>query len=162
MINGLSLGHYYFNIAFLFRETILLNGILTNLEVWHPINNNQIEVLERVDLMLLRKTLKSHSKTPKEAFFLETGLLPIKYVAIQRRFMYLHTILSKPESELIRKVYQVQKSLHTSCDWYEKVTEERNKMGLGLNDEQISVMSKENYKVIISKCVRKYALECLS
>ena len=162
MINGLSLGHYYFNIAFLFRETILLNGILTNLEVWHPINNNQIEVLERVDLMLLRKTLKSHSKTPKEAFFLETGLLPIKYVAIQRRLMYLHTILSRPESELIRKVYQVQKSLHTSCDWYEKVTEERNKMGLGLNDEQISVMSKEKYKVIISKCVQKYALECLS
>ena len=86
---------------------MLLNGILTNLEVWHPINNNQIKVLERVDLMLLRKTLKGHSKTPKEAFFLETGLLPIKYVAIQRRLMYLHTILSRPESELIRKVYQV-------------------------------------------------------
>ena len=39
IINGLSLGHYYFKIAFIFRESMLLNGILTNLEVWHPVTN---------------------------------------------------------------------------------------------------------------------------
>ena len=84
MINGLSLGHYYFKIAFLFRDSMLLNGILTNLEVWHPISNNQIEILEKVDAYFIRKTLKGHSKTPKESLYLETGLLPIKYVAIQK------------------------------------------------------------------------------
>ena len=73
MINGLSLGHYYYKIAFLFREVMLLNGMLTNLEVWHPVTNKQIEVLENIDLMMLRKILKGHSKTPKEAFFLEQG-----------------------------------------------------------------------------------------
>ena len=78
MVDGLSLGHYYYGISFLLREAILLNGMLTNLEVWYPISSNQIEILENVDLMILRKLLKGHSKTPKEAFFLECGLLPIK------------------------------------------------------------------------------------
>ena len=49
MINGLSLGHYYFKIAFLFRETMLLNGMLTNLEVWHPVSSSHLEVLDRID-----------------------------------------------------------------------------------------------------------------
>ena len=44
-------------------------------------------------------------KTPKEALYLETGRLPLKYVVMQRRLMYLHDILSKSESDLIRKVY---------------------------------------------------------
>ena len=83
LISGLSLGHYSFKIAFIFRETMLLKGILTNLEVWHPITNTQLEILEKVDLNYLRKIFKSHSKTPKEAFYLETGLLPIKYIAMK-------------------------------------------------------------------------------
>ena len=33
MINGLSLGHYYIKIVFVLRETMLLNGTLTNIEV---------------------------------------------------------------------------------------------------------------------------------
>ena len=106
MINGLSLGHYYFKIAFLFRETMLLNGMLTNLEVWHPVSSSQIEILEKIDTNFLRKVLKSHSKTPTEALYLETGLLQIRYVAMQRRLMYLHNILKKPENELIRRVYE--------------------------------------------------------
>ena len=57
MINGLSLGHYYFKIAFLFRETMLLNGMLTNLEVWHPVSSSQIEILEKIDTNFLKKVL---------------------------------------------------------------------------------------------------------
>ena len=162
MVNGLSLGHYYFNIAFLFREVMLLNGMLTNLEVWHPVTNKQIEVLENIDLMLLRKIIKGHSKTPKEAFFLETGLLPIKFVAIKRRLMYLHTILSKPETELIRKVYEVQKSLPTSKDWYEIVSDDRKNLEINLSDKEISGMKKEKFRIVVTKAVNEFALSCLN
>ena len=141
---------------------MLLNGMLTNLEVWHPVTNKQIEVLENIDLMLLRKIIKGHSKTPKEAFFLETGLLHIKFVAIKRRLMYLHTILSKPETELIRKVYQVQKSLPTSKDWFEIVSEDRKNLEINLSDEQISGMKKEKFRLVVTKSVIGYALSCLN
>ena len=162
MINGLSLGHYYFKIAFLFRETMLLNGMLTNLEVWHPVSSSHLEVLDRIDANFLRKILKSHSKTPKEAIYLETGLLPIKYVAIQRRLMYLHHILKRPQYELIRKVYETQKTLPTKNDWYQQISEDRNKLGLSISDEEISTMSKDGFKTLVVKAVRNFALTCLN
>ena len=152
MINGLSLGHYYFKIAFLFRETMLLNGMLTNLEVWHPVSSNQLKVLDKIDANFLRKTLKSHSKTPKEALYLETGLLPIEFVAMQRRLMYLHNILKKSENELIRKVYETQKSLPTKNDWYQQILEDKDKLGLILSDKEISNMSKDTFKTFVLSC----------
>ena len=148
--------------AFIFRESMLLNGILTNLEVWHPVTNVQLEILEKVDQSYLKKILKSHSKTPKEALYLETGLLPIRYVAMRRRLMYLHNILIKPEKELIKKVYAVQKILPTKGDWYKQVMEDKNKLGLDLSDVQISRMSKDQFKELVAVSVRNYALNCLN
>ena len=128
----------------------------SNLEVWYPISSNQIELLENVDLMLLRKLLKGHSKTPKEAFFLECSLLPIKFVAIKKRLMYLHNILTKPKSELISKVYEVHKSVFTT---YNLANENRNELGIPLTDEEISVMSKDRFKAIVNKAVNAFALK---
>ena len=162
MVNGLSLGHYYFRIAFLFRETMLLNGMLTNLEVWHPVSISQLEVLEKIDAGFIRKILKCHSKTPKEALYLETGLLPLRYVAMQRRLMYLHNIMKKSKNELIRKVYETQKLLPTKNDWFQLVSEDKNKLGLRVSDEQISTMSKSCFKTLVAKAVRTYALKCLN
>ena len=162
MINGLSLGHYDFKIAFLSRETMLINGMLTNLEVWHPVSSNQLKILEKIDVNFLRKTLKSHSKTPKVALYLETGLLPIEFVAMQRRLMYLHNILKKSENELIRKVYETQKSLPTKNDWYQQISEDKDKLGLFLSDKEISNMSKKTFKTLVVKAVRNYALNCLT
>ena len=41
---------------------------------------------------------------------------------------------------------------------YEQVIEDRNKFGLS----QIAAMSKDKYKVFITKFVREYALDCIS
>ena len=65
IVNGLSLGHFYFKISFLYRNTMLVDGILTNAEVWYPISDSQIGILENVDLMLIRKLVNGHSKTGK-------------------------------------------------------------------------------------------------
>ena len=98
--------------------------MLTNLEVWHSLSSSQIEILEKIDTNFLKKVLKSHSKTPTEALYLETGLLQIRYVAIQRRLMYLHNILKKPENELIRKVYEIQNRYQQrmiGIRWYRRI-----------------------------------------
>ena len=65
------------------RESILLNGILTNIEIWHPLNGSQIEVFKDVALLLIRKLLEGHSKASKETLFMETGLLPFKSITIK-------------------------------------------------------------------------------
>ena len=57
------------------RNAKFVNSILVNSEVWHNVQMRHIESLEKSDLELLRKILNAHSKTAKEAFFLEAGLL---------------------------------------------------------------------------------------
>ena len=76
--------------------------------------------------------------------------------------MYLHNILTKPKSELINKVYEVQKAVFTNKDWFNIVKENRSELGISLSDEQISTMSKEKYKSIVSKAVDSAALEYLN
>ena len=151
MVNGLSLGHYYFKISFLYRNTMLINGILTNAEVWYPVSETQIGILENVDLMLIRKLVKGHSKTAKEAFFLESGLLPIKFICMKRRLMYLHTLLTRSESEITRRFYDVQKKIHTKDDWYGRVMTERKELMIPQTDDQISKMSENMFQILSTK-----------
>ena len=162
MIDGLTLGHFYFKISFLLRESRLVNGILTNIEIWHPLKENQIDVLEDIDLMLIRKIVKGHSKAPKETFFMETGLLPFKFITIKRRLMYLQTILKKPKSEQVRKVYEVQKMMYTKGDWFQLVEENKRDLKIEKSDEEIGSMSKERFRFIVNKSVEKKAMEYLN
>ena len=54
----------------------IVNGILYNSEAWHGITDVDIARIEKVDEHLLRKLLKSHSKTPIEFLHLETEQFP--------------------------------------------------------------------------------------
>ena len=162
MVNGLSLGHHFYRISFLLRDSMLLNGVLTNAEIWYPISDKQSEVLENIDLMLMRKLVKGHSKTAKEAFFMEAGLVPIRFIIMKRRLMYLHNILVKPETELIRKVLEVQKNIITKNDWYSLVQQNKVDLNIPFSDEDISKMSKDRFKSIVSKAVAKKAAEYLN
>ena len=72
---------------------MLLNGYLTNSEIWYPIKDEQIEILEHIDVMLIRKLVKGHSKAPKETYLMEAGLFPVGFVIMKRRMMYLHNLI---------------------------------------------------------------------
>ena len=56
MLNSISL-FYYFEIALVIREARLINGTLTNSEVWPSLSLNQFEYLESADLDLMRSYL---------------------------------------------------------------------------------------------------------
>ena len=85
------------------REGMLLNGILTNSEVWIGLNENHLRQLEQVDEYLLRGILKAHSKGPIESLYLETGAIPIRYIIKKRRINYLHHLTKLGEKNKIWK-----------------------------------------------------------
>ena len=162
MINGLSLGYHFFRISFLLRESRLVNGIMTNAEIWHPLSDNQMDVLENIDLMLIRKIVKGHSKAPKETFFMDTGLLPLKYVTIKRRLLFLQTILKRSKSELTRNVYEVQKMIPAKHDWSQLVMQNKKDLNIQYLDEEIQAMSTDKFKLIVTKSVEKEAMNYLN
>ena len=65
MLNMTSLGQYYFEIALILRESILVSKLLFNSEVWYNLSNKQIEKLEQIDEIYLRKILNCPKTTPK-------------------------------------------------------------------------------------------------
>ena len=68
ILKEISLGYHYFNIGLLLRDTNVINSIMFNSEVWTGITIHQIEILESIDILYLRKLFEGHSKTAIEAF----------------------------------------------------------------------------------------------
>ena len=143
------------------REAKFVNSVMTNSEVWDNVQVKHIESLEKSDIDLLRKILNAHSKTAKEAFFLELGILPLRYHLSLRRFMYLWHILHRDTTELIRKVYDLQKCNFKKGDWVNILQEERMKYDISETDETISKMSKHKFKKIVKKKIKTHAIQYL-
>ncbi len=103
LLEEVSLGVFYFEIAILLRETMLINGILGNAyaEVWYGLTKANISELEDVDKMFLRRILNAHSKTPIESYYLELQCTPIRYMIMGRRIMFLHYIMGREEDDLV-------------------------------------------------------------
>ena len=49
MLEMVSFGEHYMEIVLLLRESIFLNGILTNAEIWYSLTENQIQEFESLD-----------------------------------------------------------------------------------------------------------------
>ena len=138
------IGERYFSL--LLRDARLINGTLTNSEVWPSLTLNQFEVLEAADLDLMRKIFKAHSRTATELFYLETGKIPLRFVIYKRRLMYLWHILNTSENELIHKVYSVQKLKTTKGDWFGLVQRTKEILDIDKSDEEIQKMKKETFR----------------
>ena len=103
LLEMVSLGEHYFEIAILLREAIFINGILTNSEIWYSISESEIQ-----DRMLLRRILKVQISTPQESFYLELGILPINVIVKARRINYLHYLVTRNQSEMLYKFFITQ------------------------------------------------------
>ena len=68
-LETVSFGKHYFKIALLLRESLLLNGTLTNCESWYGISESEILELKNMDLTFIR-TL----------FEVETGIFSIRTI----------------------------------------------------------------------------------
>ena len=83
---------------------------MTNLEIWYGVSPKQIEQLETVDKLLLRKFLNTPVSTPSEGIMLEFGVLSIGTIMKAHRVNFLHTLLKTSEEEMLFKVYKAQLS----------------------------------------------------
>ena len=88
---------------------------------------------------------------PTKILYLELGQIPIKSVIAVRRILYLHNILKRHKSELIRRVYCAMKNNTTKGDWIELVENDMKEINLDLSDEEISQFLKQDFKSLINK-----------
>ena len=91
ILKGISLGHFYFQIAVTLRESLFLNGILTNVEPFSPLKQKELKVLIKCDTDLMKLLFNVNSFT-NEMLYIDTGKLPIEFIIAKKRLLYLWEI----------------------------------------------------------------------
>ena len=117
----------------------------------HGLTKEHIKTLEAIDEDYLRRILKAHAKTPCEFLYLETGATPIKWIIAQRRINFLKFILSKENTELVKRVLEAKKQDPTPGDYIKLVEKDMLDLNITLKDIE------ESTKVELKKMVKESA-----
>ena len=110
LLKEISFGHHYFQMAILFRQSMLVNSIMCNSEVLYGVSQTHIDTLESVDKYFWRKVFGAPISTPIESFFIETNTIPIRYILMGRRLMYYWNLMQNMKQNRSRKFI-----IHKDC-----------------------------------------------
>ena len=157
----MSLGKFIFEVAVILRNSLFINGILTNFEACYGLTIKEIEQLEKCDEQLLRLILECPSKTPKEMLYLELGLTPIRYIIMSRRLMFYHYILNEDSESLINKFYKLQARKPVKNDWSLTISENLKELKIPLTENQIQSMSKNAFKKKVKDSINNASFDYL-
>ena len=69
----------------LLRKRILLGSLLSNIETMVNLTKDDLNKLEKTDLVPQKKLLPSGGNASKAFRYLELGITPVKYVIIEKR-----------------------------------------------------------------------------
>ena len=162
ILGGSVFGPYYFEVGLILRQALFINSVLTNSESWYGLKETEIEQLEQVDEMLLRKLFEVGQGCPKEMLFLETGSWPLRYTIMFRRLMFLHYIINEDKKSLIYRCLEAQMRNPVRNDWILTVWENFEELDIALDLETISILSIESYRKFLFKKLEDRVLNYLN
>ena len=117
LLEEISFGEHYFEMDLLFRNSMFVNSLLSSSEVLYNVEQKHVDKLEKCDKDLFAKIFGVPYTCSSEAFYLETGVLPIKFILQGRRLMYFRDLLRKSSNELVKKFFDTQKKFASKNDW---------------------------------------------
>ena len=128
------------------RDCLLLGGLLTNAESWINLNKQNIDALERPDTQLLKRLLSTSGNPCKSFMMLEVGIIPVKFVIMQKRIIFLQYILKQSMDTMIRKVYNTTKEDSRKGDFVNLTEPDKQELEIDFSDEEIKSISKWRFK----------------
>ena len=161
-INERPYGKKKIKVAKLMREAILLNGLLNNSESWINMSKKDLKDLERPDMILQRQIL-STSGNPSKCFIqLELGIIPVKFVIMQKRLNFLHYILHEDMESMIKQVFITQREDSRKGDFKDLTHIDRLALDIEYTDNDIESIPKKAWTKYIKNKVTIAAFAELS
>ena len=142
ILNDISFGRHYYQIALLLRESLFINAMLWNIESWYNVTENEIDELEKIDRILLKKILNVPISTPSTLLYLELGVLNIKTIIQGRRIIYLRYIMTRNEDDLLQRFFRAQCRKPSVNDWSETVKNDIEELDLDIEFDDIKLYKK--------------------
>ena len=161
ILEKITLGEYYFSTAISVRESMFVNGILTNAEIWYGLTKAEVGELEDLDEQLLRKILNTKYSVPAECLYLELGCLNISTIIKARRINYLHYLATRKEDEMLERFFLTQWNFPTINDWTEQARKDLDDFGIKQDLNQIISKSKYSFKENVKIKAREFAFYSL-
>ena len=155
ILEDVPFGKLFFEVAIILRNTLLVSTVLCNSEAWFNLSKAELDLIETVDTMLLRKILNTPKTTPKEMLFLELGVLPLRQIIKQRRLSFLKYILDQSPTSIIFKVFEKQCENRNKKDWVSAVITDLEEIGLHVNFEDIQKMKNERWKSTVKQYIKE-------
>ena len=121
ILREVSLGEFYFEMAFLLRQTMFCSTILLNSEAWVNLSEKNVEDHEKMDHILMKRIFEAPVTTPIKLLYLESGCYPLRFHIKARRVMYLHYLVNRDQNELVSKILNAQINDPTKNDWHSTV-----------------------------------------
>ena len=143
------------------RPAWFINSCFFNSEVWCGFKDKDLSDLEVIDHKILKLATGGQAKIPTEMLYLECAQIPIKNVLSVRRLSYLHNILRRDDSELIKQIYMAMKENPLKDDWIHLVENDKTELDINLTDQDISKLSKCQFTRIVKSKMRKYVFRQL-
>ena len=163
ILEGVPLGRRYFEIGIILRDSLLVSSMLYNSEAWYNITKSELELLESIDRMFLRKLLSTPKGTPKEMLYLEMGCIPFQDLIRERRLRFLHYILNQKENSLLYKVLKCQLENSSKKDWIRTIKQDLKELQMeNLSLEEIKGMRKTSFEKLIKEQIKDNVFEKLT
>ena len=152
-LSQVSLGHFYYEIALMFRDANLVSKLVSSSEVWYDVKKHEYKKLENIDEMFFRRMLEVPISVPKEGIYIEMGKMPVKYVIRIRRLMYWWHLVNLNSKEVLQKVYSAQKLNSSKGDWVVQLETDKKELKLNITDEELKNYKQEEFKMLIKRKV---------
>ena len=162
ILDDICFGKYYFKVAMVFRNSLLLSSLLTNAEAWYNLSDNDVTELEKIDESLLRRVLECPISTPKEMLYLELGVTPIRNIIRKRRLNFLQYILHEEKDSLMYSFLKAQLDQPTRNDWGQTVLKDIQTYKLDLTVDDIESMSQAKFNTLVKTKGQQNTLEYLN
>ena len=127
---------------------MLVGTLLTCSEAWYNVTEIDLGTLEQSDKALWCNILEVARTVPYDLVCLELGLVPIRYIIMRRRLIYLQHILKQKETSLVKQFLKTQFIAPKKKDWAKTVIENLQHLQLEYSIEEIENMPKQTYRNI--------------
>ena len=147
--------------ALLFRRSILLSSMLCNVEVLYGVTKAHIEKLEQADRIFFRRLFEVPNCTAIEAFHLETSTIPVRFLVMKKRLNYYWNILQMDESELVKKVYNGQRSMSVKNNWFLNIKSDSEECDINLSESEIRSMKQHSFSKLVKEKISSVSAQYL-
>ena len=162
LLEGIPFGQYYFEVAVILRNSLLVSSLLTNSEAWYNVSKAELDYLETVDELLLRSILKAPKTTPKEMLYLELGCFPLRNLIQKRRISFLYYLLHQDPESMLYKFLQSQLRNRNIKDWTSTVLQDLKELKWDMNMDEIKNMKKSEFKRMLKEKTEEKSINDLN